>query len=96
MKNYIRRYINRYTLNFNEAAIDFLPFFARTALVAAVIPLLIGILVQDAGVITDPLEALHNLHNWCAAALIYPLAITGALVSVLALFNVWFTAVTLD
>ncbi len=96
MKNYIRRYINRYTFNFNEAAIDFLPFFARTGFVAAVIPLLIGILVQDAGVITDPLESMHNLYNWCAAALIFPSISTGALVSALAIFNVGFTAVTLD
>ena len=96
MKNYIRRYVNRYASNFNEAAIDFLPFFARTAFIAAMIPLLIGILVQDAGVITDPLESLHNLQNWCAAALIFPSIATGALVSALALFNVGFTAVTLD
>lgn len=96
MKNYIRRYINRYMSNLNEAMFDFLPFFGRTAFVAAVIPLLIGILVQDAGVIVDPLEALHNLYNWCAAALIFPSIATGALVSALALFNVGFTAVTLD
>lgn len=96
MKNYIRRYVNRYASNFNEAAIDLLPFIGRIAFVAAMIPLLIGILVQDAGVIVDPLESAHNLHNWCAAALIFPLAITGALVTALAAVNVWFTAVTLD
>jgi hypothetical protein len=96
MKNYIARYTERLVSNFNEATVELLPFIARTAFVAAVIPLVIGILVQDAGVIVDPLEAAHNLYNWCAAGMIFPLAITGMLVTALAANVAVFTAVTLD
>ena len=96
MKNYIARFVARYGFNFGEAAFELLPLIVRIAFIAAVIPLLIGFMVHDSGVIVDPLEAAHNLYNWCAAGMIFPLAITGALVTALAAVNVWFTAVTLD
>jgi len=92
MKNYTERFVS----NFNKAAIELLPLVVRTALVAAVIPLLIGILVQDAGVIVDPLESLHNLQNWIAASMIYPLATTGVLVTAFTADVAVFTAVTRD
>ena len=96
MKNYIARFVARYSENFAEGAMEMMPLVLRICLAMAVIPLLIGFMVHDAGVIVDPLEAKDNLYNWCAAGMIFPLLLAGMLATALAAVNVWFTAVTLD